>query len=193
MKRLAITLDQLASRSNQALATWKAARGKRERPAVEKGQARLDDDLTQLSRDILARRSLHGRSSQSVVHHPKRRTITAACLADRVLHHAILKHLQAELHLRLKDKVIIRPNAQGLRFCGCRIKPGVVLPCRRKQRLYRAVAQRVGRAEASGAVTGPHLQRAHDVAAASLLPAQSLLFRRSLWWGGQQPPLGSDL
>jgi RNA-directed DNA polymerase len=95
MRRLAISLDALAERENLVLATWKAARGKHDRPAVARFLADLDGHLTRLSRSILDGTAPQGRFREFVIHDPKRRTIHAACFADRVLHHAILNLTEA--------------------------------------------------------------------------------------------------
>jgi RNA-directed DNA polymerase len=336
VKRLAITLPDVAARSNLALATWKAARGKHQRPGVAAFLADLDGRLATLAHSILNGSAPQAQVRQFVIHDPKRRLITAACFADRVLHHAILNlaeprfeaalvdsvyacragrgvhtavaavqhglqrhawvvqvdvdgyfshinhgvlkaqlarqfkgadflallariidagaggsavgsavsgqglpigaltsqhfangylntadrlllnhagvaahvrymddivwfcpsraaaedsllafeaHLNRALHLSLKPGVVLRPSHAGLRFCGYRIRQGVVLPGSRKLQRYRACVQRLQAAERDG-LPQACLQRAHDVNVAGLLPAQSLHWRRSLWWPG---------
>lgn len=86
------------------------------------------------------------------------------------------------LHLRLKDKVIVRSCSQGLVFCGYRIKPGVILPGRRKRRRFGQSVQRLKVAGAAGLAPMADLQRAHDVLQSGLLPAESRGLRRRLWW-----------
>ena len=245
--------------------------------------ADADARLQALACSILDGSAPSGQQRQFVVHDPKRRTITAACFADRVLHHAVLnlaeprfeaalvptafacrqglgvhaavvavqrglqrhawvvqvdvagyflhidhavlldllarrfkgadflallrriveddmvwfcenraaandslaalrQHLALALHLQLKPGVVLRPAAQGLHFCGYRIKPGVVLASSRKLSRYRSAMHRLQAAEQAG-VPQPLLQRAHDVNRAALLPAQTLAWRRQLWWG----------
>jgi RNA-directed DNA polymerase len=90
MKRMLITLDQMAQADNLALACWKAAKGKRSRPDVAAFLTRVDRSLAALSADILAARVPYGRFRSFVIHDPKKRQIHAACFEDRVLHHAIL-------------------------------------------------------------------------------------------------------
>ncbi|MEF8758728.1 MAG: reverse transcriptase domain-containing protein [Candidatus Accumulibacter sp. UW25] len=103
MQRQAVTLEALAERSNLALATWKAARGKRQRPAVARFLIDLDRSLEQLAAAILDERAPLGRSSCFTIHDPKRRVIHAACFADRVLHHAILNRCEARFERMLVD------------------------------------------------------------------------------------------
>ena len=341
MKRLAIPLPALAQRSNLALAAHKAAHGKTRRPAVAAFLADADARLAALARSILAGTAPQGGARQFVIHDPKRRTITAACFDDRVLHHAILNlaaprfeqaltdaafacrpgrgvhaavaavqrtlqrnawvvqvdvdgyfpsishavlqaqlvrqfkgagllallgrilaagavapgrglpigaltsqhfangylgsadrllqahpgvqgvvrymddivwgcasraaadaslaalraHLAGALHLRLKHGVVLRPAAQGLAFCGFRIRPGVVLPGARKLQRYKAAVRRLQAAALAG-TPAALLQRAHDASVAALLPAQSSQLRRRQWWpddsltAGASPPPG---
>jgi hypothetical protein len=91
--------------------------------------------------------------------------------------------VEGELKLRLKDAIVIRPSADGLRFCGCRVLPGVVLPGQRRWRRYVHAVRRLQTAEAAG-VGQALLQRAHDGACAALLPCDSRQRRRRLWWSG---------
>ena len=90
MKRLLITLPQLAERQNLLLATWKAARGRQQRPVVARFLATLDTRLDRLAESILAQTAPQGRMRRFTIFDPKQREITAACFADRVLHHALL-------------------------------------------------------------------------------------------------------
>jgi len=90
VRRDRITLEMIAERANLMLAVWKAARGKRTRPAVTRYLDDLDRNLNALADEILTERAPRGRFHTFTIHDPKRRTITAACFADRVLHHAIL-------------------------------------------------------------------------------------------------------
>ena len=90
MKRMAITLAQLADRDNLLLATYKAARGKRQRPAVAQWLADLDAQLPALAASILERRAPTGGLRRLAIQDPKPREISVHSFADRVLHHAIL-------------------------------------------------------------------------------------------------------
>lgn len=338
MKRQAITLPALADRSNLLLATWKATRGKRQRHEVVQFLADLDGRLNRLAASILAGQAPLGLQRQFTIHAPKRRLITAACLDDRVLHHAILnlaeprfermlvhgtyacrpgkgvhaavaavqQHLRQaqawpwfvkvdvdgyfpaidhavlkallarrfkgddflallgriidagapvppgqaqgqvvrkglpigaltsqhfanayldgadrfllahpgvaaavrymddivgwcpslaaaqdslaglgdwllrERQLRLKPGVQIGRSAQGLQYCGFRIRPGVLLASARKLSRYRAGLRRIGQALACDAASPPQAQRAHDGTLAILAAAQTLGFRQRL-------------
>ena len=90
-------------------------------------------------------------------------------------------HVEGDLRLRLKPSVVLQPTRRGLAFCGFRVKPGVVLAGARKMKRARQQVRRLQQAEADGA-DPLHLQRAAEAQRAALLPAQTLHFRRSLWW-----------
>ena len=329
MKRLAITLPQLAEHNNLLLAAWKAARGKHHRPAVAQWLARLQPNLAELAARILAVDVPMAGLRRFAIHDPKPREITVHSFADRVLHHAILnlaeprfeqmlvptsfacrpglgvhaavqtvqRHLQRHAwwvqvdvaayfanidhailmqllasrfkgadflallqrivasgaragapavglpigaltsqhfanayvdaadrfllqhpavrgHVRymddivwwcdtpadghrlraaladhlwqsrrlvLKPKLQAGPNARGLRFCGFRVRPGVVLASPRKMARFRAGAFKLAAAHQAGAVPDALLQRAHDGLAATLAHTQSLHFRQRVW------------
>lgn len=103
MRRTAISLEQLAERENLLLAVWKAARGKHQRPAVARFLGDLDRRLNALAESLLEERAPVGRFRRFTIHDPKRRTIAAACFADRVLHHAILNHAEPRFERMLVD------------------------------------------------------------------------------------------
>lgn len=114
MKRSAIALAELAARDNLALATWKAARGKRHRPAVARFLADLDARLNALAGDILAEQAPAGHFRRFTIHDPKRRTITAVCFADRVLHHAILNLAETRFERMLVDSTYACRPGKGV-------------------------------------------------------------------------------
>lgn len=103
MKRDSIRLEQIADHENLLRATWKAARGKQHRPAVARFLANLDQRLNQLADAILQEQAPIGRFRRFVIHDPKRREITAACFADRVLHHAIMNIAEPRFERMLVD------------------------------------------------------------------------------------------
>ncbi|MBX3671234.1 MAG: group II intron reverse transcriptase domain-containing protein [Rhodocyclaceae bacterium] len=90
MKRLRIELDQIAAWDNLLLATWKAARGKRDRPEVSNFLAALDANLARLAQGIMDQTVPSGSYRAFAIRDPKPRFIHAAPFSDRVLHHAIL-------------------------------------------------------------------------------------------------------
>jgi hypothetical protein len=94
---------------------------------------------------------------------------------------ALRSHIEGELGLRLKPAVHLQPSHRGVRFCGFRVRPGVVLAGPRKLRRARQQARRLCRAEGAG-VRDDHLQRTAAAVQAALHPAQTARFQRSLWW-----------
>lgn len=103
VRRDAIALDDVAKPDNLLLAVWKAARGKRQRPAVARFLADLENRLAAMASAILEERAPRGRFRRFTIHDPKRRVITAACFADRVLHHAILNLAEPRFERMLVD------------------------------------------------------------------------------------------
>jgi RNA-directed DNA polymerase len=97
--------------------------------------------------------------------------------------------------LRLKPHVHLGPSGRGLRFCGHRVKAGVVLASARKLSRFRQGARTLRQAEAAstGAMAGLAgvedmvLQRAHDTLLATVAHTQSLHFRQRLWAALQSP------
>ncbi|MFZ4767895.1 MAG: reverse transcriptase/maturase family protein [Roseimicrobium sp.] len=97
MKRVGGLYPLICERENLRLAAWKALRSKRGMSDARAFMARMDEAL-----DILRWELLHGAvrltpPRQFVIHDPKRRTITAPCFRERVLHHAIMNVVEPEL------------------------------------------------------------------------------------------------
>lgn len=90
MKRVRISLAQIAATDNLQLALYKAAKGKRYRPDVQCFQRVADLRLAQLSRDILEEQLPYGRYRSFQILDPKPRVIHAACFEDRIFHHALM-------------------------------------------------------------------------------------------------------
>jgi retron-type reverse transcriptase len=90
MKRVKITLSQIAERNNLAQALYKAAKAKRHRAEVIHFLSEADTRLNRLSVDILHDALPYGRYRHFTIHDPKKRLIQAACFEDRVFHHALM-------------------------------------------------------------------------------------------------------
>lgn len=101
MKRLRVELAQIAARDNLLLATWKAGRGRWQRPAVRRWVSHLDGEIDRLALSILDESAPQGRVRRFTIWDPKRREISAACFADRVLHHALLNLTEARFEQAL--------------------------------------------------------------------------------------------
>ncbi|MEE9355596.1 MAG: reverse transcriptase domain-containing protein [Methylococcaceae bacterium] len=94
MKRYPIQIADIATFDNLLLATWKAARGKRQRPDVVDFLININESLYTLHENIMQEKVPCGIYNSFYINDPKRRLIHAACFAERVLHHAIMN--QAE-------------------------------------------------------------------------------------------------
>lgn len=87
----------------------------------------------------------------------------------------------AERFLALKPGAHIGPSAQGVRYCGFRVRQGVVLASARKLSRYRRHSAGIDLAAHGGASSDADIQRASDAAHAALAHTQTLGFRRRLW------------
>lgn len=84
-----MTYTQLCDWNTLYLAWQKAARGKRSRPAVARFEYHLEDNLTTLHEELLAKSYCPGPYTSFFIHEPKRRLISAAPFRDRIVHHAL--------------------------------------------------------------------------------------------------------
>ncbi|MEM7698126.1 MAG: reverse transcriptase/maturase family protein [Verrucomicrobiota bacterium] len=90
MRRVGGLFDRICEIENLRLATHRAIRGKRHRPAVEEFLSRCEAELSALSADIADGTVTVGDYQHFVIHDPKRRRISAPSLRERILHHAIM-------------------------------------------------------------------------------------------------------
>ena len=90
MKREIHLFDQITEYNNLTSAVGKALKGKRQRPDAIAFCDNLSDELDLLSCRVRNGGGPIGSFREFVIHDPKKRTITAPCFADRVLHHAIM-------------------------------------------------------------------------------------------------------
>jgi RNA-directed DNA polymerase len=94
MRRTAIRLDDVAGRDQLGWAFWRAAQGKRHRPEVRRFAASLDQSIDRLRAQILDGSVELGRYHRFEIRDPKRRLIHAPAFPERVLHHALMSHLE---------------------------------------------------------------------------------------------------
>lgn len=80
---------QLIDWPNLLLAWHKASRGKRSNAAVALFESRLEDELFSLQEELQQKTWRPGGYTCFYIHDPKRRLISAAPFADRVVHHAL--------------------------------------------------------------------------------------------------------
>ncbi len=90
MKRIRISLEQIAEQANLTLALHKAARNKRHRDQVHRFLQQAEQNLNRMAHDILYGRIPYGVFRSFIIHDPKQRTIHAACFEDRIFHHAVM-------------------------------------------------------------------------------------------------------
>ncbi len=90
MKRIQISLEQIAAHNNLILALHKAARSKRHRDQVSRFLQQAEQNLNRMADDILHAGMPYGVFRSFIIHDPKRRTIHAACFEDRIFHHALM-------------------------------------------------------------------------------------------------------
>ena len=95
-----------------------------------------------------------------------------------------LRLLEAYLHehlgLSLKRARRMAPSTEGLRFCGYRVRQGIVLPGPRKMARYRAAVQRIDAHDRAACVPESWCQRAWDLAQASMHGCTNIRFQRQV-------------
>lgn len=94
MKRVTGLWDQIASLWNLAWAAEKAACGKRSRPNVAAFLFNLENELCQLEDELRSKTYVPGGYHTKMIYEPKPRLISAAPFRDRVVHHALCRHLE---------------------------------------------------------------------------------------------------
>ena len=94
------TLADVASLENLAIAARKARRGKSRRPDVDEFHRREESHLLTLHDALINGTWQPGGYRQFIIHEPKRRLISAAPYADRVVHHALCHLLEPLLSKR---------------------------------------------------------------------------------------------
>ncbi|MDP6358322.1 MAG: reverse transcriptase domain-containing protein [Planctomycetota bacterium] len=84
-----MTFTRLCSWDNLYKGWRKASKGKRSKSSVAAFEYRLEENLLNLQTSLAIRRWAPGRYVSFTVHDPKKRLISAAPFADRVVHHAL--------------------------------------------------------------------------------------------------------
>ena len=117
MRRTAIHLDDVAERDHLAWAFWRAARGKRHRPEVQRFAASLDRRLDRLRGEVLDGTVALGRYHRFQIRDPKPRVIHAPEFPERVLHHALMAHLEPVFERYLVDDTYACRAGKGSWAC----------------------------------------------------------------------------
>ena len=118
-----VILEDIADLDNLALAFWRAVRGKRHRPEVQRFTRQLDLELSRLRVEILDLSVAVGEYATFRIWDPKPRLIHAPCFRERVLHHAMMNHLGPVLDRALVDDTF-----------ACRVGKGAYAAAERAQR-----------------------------------------------------------
>ncbi|MES9858748.1 MAG: RNA-directed DNA polymerase [Sedimenticola sp.] len=121
-----LQLQTIADWDNVAWAMGRACRGKRRNPAVVGMLARADEAIGAISAALGVGHLPVGHLRAFEIHDPKRRLIHAAPLADRVAHHALVRHLEPTLERALLPSVF-----------ACRVGKGVHAAIHHAQRQAR--------------------------------------------------------
>jgi len=98
-------LERIASIENLDIAYHECSRGKRSTAGYHKSVFNRGERLMQIQRDLLANRYRWGAFRHFHVYDPKRRLVMAAPFMDRVVHHAIHRHIETILDAYLSDSV----------------------------------------------------------------------------------------
>lgn len=125
MQRDRIELQDIAALDNLSLALFKATKNKKQNAKAQAFLSHSQAKLNALSQRILNQQVPSGVASRFVVHDPKRREITAACLEDRVLHHAIMNLAQARLERSLLDSVYACGPGKGVHAAVAAVQKGL--------------------------------------------------------------------
>ncbi len=93
-------ISEIASLENLFAAATLARRGKSRRPDVEAWWLRRESEIGRLRAELLAGKWQPGGYRTFLIYEPKRREISAAPFADRVVHHALCRKLAPVLERR---------------------------------------------------------------------------------------------
>lgn len=128
-KRSRLTLQDVAELPNLVWAAHRAAIGKRLRQPVYEFLEDLHGNLAILQRQLLDGSVRLGEATQFSIFDPKPRTIHAPVFRERVLHHALMRHVGPVLELALVDDTF-----------ACRIGKGTIAAVQRAQHHARRFA-----------------------------------------------------
>ena len=104
MKRLGNIFDFIIDREHLADAFQRVCRGKRRRADVVKYAANLEDNLNELHQELKSGMFHFGNYNFFKIYDPKERTIAAAPIKERIVHHALIMVIGDRLERSLIDK-----------------------------------------------------------------------------------------
>ncbi len=115
-----VTLETLVAWENLLLAWRKAAKGKRNKPGVASFEHQVADRLLRLQSALQTETWRPGGYVHFYIHEPKRRLISAAPFADRVVHHALCNLIEPAFErLFIPDSYANRPGKGTHRAIDC--------------------------------------------------------------------------
>ena len=104
MKRLGHVFDAVIDRENLAAAFSRVCKGRRRRRDVVRFAANVEENLNDLHRALADGSFRFGDYNFFRISHPKPRTIAAASIRERIVHHAIIAVIGDRLERSLIDK-----------------------------------------------------------------------------------------
>lgn len=103
MRRSRVTLADVATLDTLTRAFWRAARGRRDQPEVQRLASHLPRELEVLQQELVADTVEFGRMRAFRIRDPKPRMIHAPCFRERIVHHALMEHVGPVLERTLVD------------------------------------------------------------------------------------------
>jgi retron-type reverse transcriptase len=108
-----VSFSRLVSWENLYLAWMRASKGKRQKSEVALFEHQLEENLLSLRADLLARHWQPGGYHSFFIHDPKRRLISAAPFADRVVHHALCNVIEPVFERSFVQDSYANRNGKG--------------------------------------------------------------------------------
>jgi len=114
MKRKRIHITDITSAANLTDAAYKAAKGKRNRPAVKAFFREFDTNIHRLGKKIEAFDLPCSPLKRFIIHDPKKRIIHAPGFEDRIIHHAIINFVGPVLDGAMVDYTFACRTGKGV-------------------------------------------------------------------------------
>ncbi len=113
MRRSHVTLAQALERDALCAAVWRAARGKRAQPGVQRFLSSVEEQVALLRDDVLGGRWNPGPPTRFQIRDPKPRWIEAPPFRERVLHHALVAVMEPRVEQALSDSSFACRRGKG--------------------------------------------------------------------------------
>lgn len=122
MKRTRVEIEDIVDFSNLAVAVYLASKCKKNRHFVRDFLEDFHGSVNRFRMGVLNLKAPYGKYHSFVIRDPKRRLIHVACFEDRIIHHALIRHIGPVL-----DRVLVQTTY------ACRLKKGNVAAIERVQ------------------------------------------------------------